>query len=223
LTPTFGPLSATRTIVNGVSFDMVKVPPGRFIDGEGATRRELLVTRPFGLGVTPVTQALWRSVVGGDPSDFRGEDQPVEQVSWDDVQDFLARLSRLGLPGFRLPTEADWIWAVRCGVPTRWAGADRGDAVAAVLASQTAPVGGLAPSVAGLLDASGNVWEWLQDGWAEPPAGIDPQGSTSGRAHPSRGGSWDNFSRTARVAVRTASTPDFRHNAYGFRLLRLIP
>ena len=61
---TFGPLSTVRTTVNGVDFDMVRVPPGRFVDGEGRTRRELLVSRPFELGVTPVTQALWRAVMG---------------------------------------------------------------------------------------------------------------------------------------------------------------
>ena len=78
---TFGPLSTVRYTVGGVSFDMVRVPPGRFVDGEGRTRRELLVSRPFELGVTPVTQALWRAVMGSSPSTFRCDDRPVEQVS----------------------------------------------------------------------------------------------------------------------------------------------
>jgi formylglycine-generating enzyme required for sulfatase activity len=106
-----------------------------------------------------VTQALWWAVMGGDPSMFRGEDLPVEQVSWDDVQEFLARLSGLGFPGFRLPTEAEWVWAARCGAPTRWAGADRSDPVAVADARQTAPVAGLSSSAAGVLDFSGGVFE----------------------------------------------------------------
>ena len=111
----FGPLSTTRTTVNGVSFDMVRVPPGRFVDGEGWGKRTLLVSRPFDLGVTLVTQALWRAVTGKSSSNFRGDDLPVEKVSWDDVQAFLGQLGALGFPGFRLPTEAEWSWAARCG------------------------------------------------------------------------------------------------------------
>ena len=82
MTRAFGPLSTVRYPVNGVDFDMVRVPPGRFVDGEGATRRELLVSRPFELGVAPVTQALWWAVVRGSPSRFHGDDRPVEEVSF---------------------------------------------------------------------------------------------------------------------------------------------
>ena len=79
----FGPLSNTRYAVNGVAFDMVRVPPGRFVDGEGWDKRALLVSRLFELGVTLVTQALWRAVTGMSPSHFRGDDLPVEQASWE--------------------------------------------------------------------------------------------------------------------------------------------
>jgi formylglycine-generating enzyme required for sulfatase activity len=207
--------------VAGVSFDMVKLPPGRFVDGEGAGRRELLVSRPFEVGVTLVTQALWRAVMGGDPSMFRGEDRPVEQVSWDDVQGFLARLSGLGLPGFRLPTEAEWVWAARCGVPTRWSGADRAKPVAVVGARQTAPVAGLSSSAAGVFDLSGNLLEWQEDGWAgSPSAGVDAQGPASGSDRVDRGGSWNVVPRYARVALRVHNPPGNRHDRLGFRLLR---
>ena len=163
--PAFGSLGTTRVSVAGVSFDMAKVPPGRFIDGEGLTRRELLVSRPFELGVTLVTQALWRAVMGSSPARFEAEDRPVEQVSRDDVQAFLARLPDLGLTGFRLPTEVEWAWAARCGAPARWSGADRAQSVAVVEASQTAPVAGLSSSAAGVFDLSGNLWEWQEDWW----------------------------------------------------------
>jgi formylglycine-generating enzyme required for sulfatase activity len=222
--PAFGPLGTTRTTVNGVSFDMVKVPPGRLIDGEGLTRRELLVSRPFELGVTLVTQALWRAVMGSEPSKFLGQDLPVEQVSWDDVQGFLVRLDGLGLPGFRLPTEAEWVWAARCGAPTRWSGADRVQPVAVVGARQTAPVAGLSSSAAGVFDLSGNLLEWQEDRWAgAPPAGVDVQGPASGSARVDRGGSWDFDPRFARVAVRGGSSPGDRSRYLGFRLLRTAP
>ena len=185
----FGPLSAVTYTVNGVSFSMVRLPPGRFVDGEGPVRRELLVSRPFELGLTPVTQALWRAVTSSSTSHFKGEDRPVDQVSYDDVQAFLTRLSALGFTGFRLPTEAEWAWAARCGAPTRWAGADRAKPVAVAGASQTGLVAGLSPGSAGIFDQSGNVWEWVAD-WHQgsPAPGIDPRGPASGSDRVYRGG-----------------------------------
>jgi formylglycine-generating enzyme required for sulfatase activity len=217
----FGPLGTVRYSVAGVTFHMARLPPGRFIDGEGSSRRELLVSRPFEIGMTLVTQALWRAVMGSEPSKFRGEDLPVEQVSWDDVQGFLAILSRLGFPGFRLPTEAEWVWAARCGAPTRWSGADRAQSVAVVSAGRTAPVAGLSPSAAGVFDLSGNLLEWQEDGWGgAPPVGVDVQGPASGSARVYRGGSWFNVPRIARVAHRVTGTPGNRGDYLGFRLIR---
>jgi formylglycine-generating enzyme required for sulfatase activity len=220
----FGPLSTTRTTVNGVSFDMVRVPPGRFVDGEGAAKRELLVSRPFEIGLTLVTQALWRAVTGKSPSNFRGDDLPVEKVSWDDVQAFLRQLEVLGLRGFRLPTEVEWAWAARCGVSTLWAGADRVKSVAAVGRQGTAPVGGLLSSAAGVLDLSGNAWEWQQDWWSSPPAaGVDSEGPASGSYRVARGGSWLLGPQDARVAIRDFNAPGDRDNVLGVRLLRAVP
>jgi formylglycine-generating enzyme required for sulfatase activity len=220
----FGPLSTTRITVNGVSFDMARVPPGRFVDGEGTEKRTLLVSQPFELGITLVTQALWRAVTGKRPSNFRGDDRPVEQVSWDDVQTFLGQLDALGLHGFRLPTEAEWAWAAQCGVMTRWAGADRVKSVAAVDRRSTAPVGGLLFSAAGALDLSGNLWEWQQDRWSNPPAaGVDSEGPASGSDRVNRGGSWSLGPQYARVANRSFLAPDYRYDFLGVRLLRAAP
>ena len=220
----FGPLSTVRYTVDGVDFDMVRVPPGRFVDGEGSTRRELLVSRPFELGVAPVTQALWRAVMGSSPSNFQGEDRPVEQVSWDDVQQLMGALSKRGLPGFRLPTEAEWAWAARCGAPTRWSGADRVEAVAVVSSSQTAVVAGLSGSIVGAFDPSGNVWEWVGDWYGQaPPAGVDAQGPASGSRRVFRGGSWLYYPQFARVANRIFNTPGYRDINLGVRLLRTAP
>jgi formylglycine-generating enzyme required for sulfatase activity len=220
----FGPLSTTRTTVNGVSFDMVRVPPGRFVDGEGPGKRELLVTRPFQIGLTLVTQALWRAVTGASPSEFSGPDRPVEQVSWDDVQAFLGQLEALGFRGFRLPTEAEWAWAARCGASTLWAGADRVEPVAVVDRPRTAPVGGLLPSAVGALDLSGNLWEWQRDWWFRPPAaGVDAEGPASGWLRVYRGGSWLRAPQFARVAIRNGVAPGGRGYYLGVRLLRTVP
>jgi formylglycine-generating enzyme required for sulfatase activity len=225
--PTFGPLSTVRTTVNGVSFDMVRVPPGRFVDGEGATRRELLVSRPFELGVAPVTQALWRAVMGSSPSRFQGEDRPVENVSWGDAQRLMVALAMRGFPGFRLPTEAEWAWAARCGAPTRWAGADRAKVAAVVSSSQTGAVAGLSGFAVGALDLSGNVYEWVGD-WHEGygqvlPAGVDVQGPASGSNRVVRGGSWYDDPQDARVAYRSNSPPGRGSDYLGVRLLRTTP
>jgi formylglycine-generating enzyme required for sulfatase activity len=217
----FDPLSTVTYAVNGASFDMVRLPPGRFIDGEGPARRELLVSRPFELGLTPVTQALWRAVTGSSPARFKGEDRPVEQVSYNDVQDFLARLYALGLTGFRLPTEAEWAWSARCGAPTRWAGADLVKPVAVVDVRQTGVVAGLSPDAAGIFDQSGNVWEWATDWYQGSPApGIDPRGPASGSYRVNRGGGWSFVPLFARVALRSRNPPGNRNYSLGFRLLR---
>ncbi len=220
----FGPLSTTRTTVNGVSFDMVCVPPGRFVDSAGSSKCTLLVSRPFQIGVTPVTQALWRAVTGKRPSRFRGNDRPVEKVSWHDVQTFLARLEALGLHGFRLPTEVEWLWAVYCGASTRFAGADRANPVAVVNQDETASVGSLLPSAAGVLDLSGNVFEWQQDRWTGMlVAGVDVQGPASGTSRALRGGSWEGGQLFAQPASSLGLDPDYRSHDLGVRLLRTTP
>jgi formylglycine-generating enzyme required for sulfatase activity len=210
--------------VKGVSFDMVRVPPGLFVDGEGEAKRTLLVSRPFDLGVTLVTQVLWRAVTGKSPSRFQGDDLPVEQVSWDDVQVFLGQIEALGFRGFRLPTETERAWAARCGASTWWAGADRVEPVAVVDRRSTAPVGGLLPSVAGALDLSGNLLEWQQDWFFNPPAaGIDSEGLASGLNRVFRGGCWDVGPQDARVSSRGGYTPGGRLYILGVRLLRTVP
>jgi formylglycine-generating enzyme required for sulfatase activity len=179
------------------------------------------VSRPFELGVAPVTQALWRAVMGSSPSKFQGEDRPVEMVSWNDAQQLMGALTQRGFPGFRLPTEAEWVWAARCGAPTRWAGADRAKAASVVRSGQTAAVAGLSGSAVGALESSGNVSEWVDDRCgAVPPAGVDPRGPASGFFRVYRGGGWDHVPQYARVAIRSIVSPGDRYSNLGVRLLR---
>jgi formylglycine-generating enzyme required for sulfatase activity len=220
---TFGPIATTTYTANGVTFHMARLPPGRFMDGDGRYRRELLVSRPLELGLTEVTQALWRAVMGSNPAQFKAEDQPVERVSSDDVQGFLARLSDLGLTGFRLPTEAEWAWAARCGAPTRWSGADRVKSVAIVEAKarQTERVARLRPGPSGLFDQSGNVSEWTADWYYGLSAsGIDPESLNLGTLRIYCGGNWNDTPRHARITARDQDSRDQRYTFLGFRLLR---
>ncbi len=223
MSPTFGPLGTRRYTANGVFFDMVRVPPGSCVDGEGADKRMLFISRPFEIGVTSVTQALWRAVAGANLSSFRGDDRPVESISWNDAQAFLGQLEALGLRGFRLPTEAEWAWAAQCGVAARWAGADQVEPVATVNQRKTTPVGGLLPSAAGTLDVSGNVWEWQRDWWFNPPAaGVDVEGPASGSYRVLRGGCWLG-PQFARVNRRNHAPPSDHINTVGLRLARTTP
>jgi formylglycine-generating enzyme len=221
MSSTFGPLSTTRYVVNGVAFDTIRVPPGRFVDGEGWVKRTLLVSRPFEIGMTLVTQALWRAVMGASPSHIQGDDLPVEQVSWNDTQAFLGRLETLGLRGFRLPTEAEWAWAARCGAPTRLAGADRVEPVAVAGRGKPWPVGHLRPSAVGALDLSGGLWEWQHDAWSYPPVmGVDVQDSSWRPLRVRRGDSWRSGPRGVRVADRDRDHAGDRNDDLGIRLAR---
>ncbi len=218
----FGPLSTTRYVVNGVAFDTIRVPPGRFVDSKRLGKRALLNSRPFEIGVTLVTQALWRAVTGESPSEFSGPDRPVEQVSWDDVQAFLGQLEALGLDGFCLPTEAEWAWAAQCGVATLWAGVNRPRLVVAASRSGTKPVGGLPSSAAGALDLSGNLQEWQENAWSHSlAAGVDTQGPAFGSIRVFRSGSWLREPQLAQVAVRSGDNQDKRSDVLGVRLLRI--
>jgi formylglycine-generating enzyme required for sulfatase activity len=222
-TSSFGPLGTTRTTVAGVSFDMVKVPPGRFVDGEAISKRERLVSRAFEIGVSLVTEKLWWTVMRRDPYVSPNADRPMPNMTWERALEFLVQLHRLGFPGFRLPTEAEWAWAVRCGVPTYWAGSDRSSPVMTEEAEASDRVCSRAPSAVGAFDFSGNLWEWQQDWFGGLGAGIDAQGPEQDDdfGHANRGGAWDrDVDLDARVNARDDGTEGDRMGSLGFRLVR---
>ncbi len=216
--------------VGGVSFLMVRIPAGeaRMGSREGWPDERpvhpVRIRRPFWMGKTEVSQALWKAVTGANPSAFpRGGDHPVERVSWDDCQAFLLALKRgTGIP-FRLPSEAEWEYACRAG--TRAESPPRLDEVAWTERNSggtTHKVGGKAANAFGLHDMLGNVWEWCQDWYGgeyyriSPP--DDPPGPVSGIHRVDRGGSWAHNPDCARPAKRDGSGPAYRSYMIGLRL-----
>ncbi|RJR15915.1 MAG: formylglycine-generating enzyme family protein [Nitrospiraceae bacterium] len=195
----------------------------------------------FYLGKYEVTQRQWREVMGNNPSYFKncGDDCPVEQVSWNDVQEFINKLNEKITPhsppldkggrkgGYRLPTEAEWEYAVRsCGKKEEYSGSDSIDSVAwydSNSGRKTHPVGQRSPNGLGIYDMSGNVWEWVQDWYGEKYYGespkYNPNGPNSGTARVLRGGSWSNITRYALTSNRVRYHPDYRFNNVGYRLL----
>lgn len=180
----------------------------------------------FSIGRYEVTQAQWQRVMGSNPSRFSrcGDTCPVEQVSWDDVQQFIQRLNRQSNSNYRLPTEAEWEYAARSGGKSeKYSGGNDVDAVAwygGNSGSQTHPVGQKQANGLGIYDMSGNVWEWVQDrfGNYRTIRQQDPTGPSSGLNRVNRGGSWYYNPGFVRAALRGYDHPGNRNRHLGFRL-----
>ena len=165
--------------------------------------------------------------MGSNPSKFKGDNLPVEQVSWNDIQEFITKLNTMTGKTFRLPTEAEWEYAARGGNKSKgykYSGSNTLDNVAWYTnnsSSKTHPVGQKQPNELGLYDMSGNVWEWCQDwyGSYSSSSQTNPTGPSSGSYRVLRGGSWYHFARICRVSYRLNSDPDDRYNLNGFRLV----
>jgi formylglycine-generating enzyme required for sulfatase activity len=245
--------------VNGIGIEMVAIPGGRFWmgspNGEAdrldmeSPQHEVSVS-DFFLGKFTVTQAQWRAVaqlpqinksLNADPSNFKGDNRPVEQVSWDDAQEFCARLSQATGKAYRLPSEAQWEYACRAGTTTPFAfGATlntdianyRGDLAygngkKGVSREQTVDVGSFPPNAWGLYDMHGNVWEWCEDSWHNNYNGAPTDGTAwidnSTESKLLRGGSWIHAPRNCRSAIRGGSSRDDRDRFIGFRVLCVSP
>ena len=174
-----------------------------------------------------VTQALWRAVMGSNPSNFKGDNLPVECVSWNDCQTFIKRLNSYTGRDFRLPTEAEWEFAARGGNYSRhykYSGSNNIDDVAWYGDNSddcTHPVGTKQANELGLYDMSGNVWEWCSDwyGSYSSYSQNDPTGPNSGSERVMRGGSWFLSARICRSSCRINRTPDGRYFNLGLRLV----
>ncbi len=184
----------------------------------------------YWLGKYEVTQGQWRKVMGSNPSKFKncGSDCPVEQVSWDDVQDYIRKLNRQDGPEYRLPTEAEWEYACRSGGrDEKYSGGNSVDRVAWYrdnAGKKTHRVGSKSANGLGLHDMSGNVWEWVQDIYDKSAyrnhARNNPVNTSGGSFRVGRGGSWGNVAGYTRCAYRGVNDPDNSNLNLGFRLLR---
>ncbi|MGN1173454.1 MAG: formylglycine-generating enzyme family protein [Muribaculaceae bacterium] len=228
-------LNLEKIEVNGVTFEMVKVPGGTFEMGAKADKGKdafywekpahSVTLSGYYIGKYEVTQAQWKAIMGTNPSYFIGDNLPVENVSWNDCQEFIKKLNELTGKNFSLPTEAQWEYAARGGKSggTKYSGSNKLKDVAWYKDNsrkKTQPVGKKSPNSLGIFDMSGNVCEWCQDYWGEYTyaSQTNPTGPDSGSIRVIRGGSWGSGAGGCRVSNRSNCAPVGRYGDLGFRL-----
>ncbi|MFM6436593.1 MAG: formylglycine-generating enzyme family protein, partial [Microcystis panniformis] len=251
---------------NDITLEMVAIPGGTFLMGTEDEEIERLVKKfnwegfrwgrpqhqvtvpPFFIGKYPITQAQWKAIAATakidtdlelEPSNFKGDELPVERVNWYQATEFCKRLSRETKREYRLPSEAEWEYACRAGTTTPFY---FGETITGELANynasriyaeepkgeyreQTTPVGQFPPNAFGLYDMHGNVWEWCADTWHDNYDGAPTDGSAwidngNDNRSPSRGGSWYNSPNNCRSAYRNDNNRrDYNFVNYGFRVV----
>lgn len=235
-------------VADGVAMEMVWVEGGSFTMGSNATpkgvRLNYALAKPehrvaldgYWIGRYEVTQAVWRAVMGDNPSKFKGDNLPVETVSWSEAQQFAMRLSQLTGRRFRLPSEAEWEYAARGGAKSEVRG-KRSELPYAGCKERaqlerycwfcvnsdgaTHAVGQLEPNELGLYDMSGNVAEWCQD-WVEEYSAEEqrnPRGPKAGENRVLRGGHYNSTSAACTVYDRGWYLPSGKYEFYGLRLV----
>ncbi len=223
--------------VNGVSFTMIPVEGGTFTmgatseQGSDAYKDEKpahsVTLSSYMIGETEVTQALWEAVMGKNPSKFKGNNRPVERVSWKDCQTFIAKLNSLTGKRFRLPTEAEWEYAARGGNRSKgykYSGSNTLSDVAWYTDNSgktTHDVKAKSPNELGIYDMSGNVWEWCSDRYGDYSSSsqTNPTGAASGSFRVVRGGSCGCDAWLCRSSRRNCSSPGFGPSILGLRLV----
>jgi formylglycine-generating enzyme required for sulfatase activity/serine/threonine protein kinase len=251
------PAAPAQLVTNSLGMKFKFIPAGDFLMGSPEAEVErgpyegpqhaVTITRPYYLGIFPVTQAQFQAVMGSNPSAFaswRGgtQDHPVEQVCWEEAAEFCRRLSAAPAEkeaewAYRLPTEAEWERACRARTTTpfsfgttlsSWQANFNGQypygaAPPGAHVKKTTKVGSFQANAFGLHDMHGNVWEWCADYYDEiyyatsPPQ--DPVGPPQGHFRMLRGGSWDSTGAQCRSAARKFAPPDHRTNECGFRVV----
>jgi len=246
--------------INGIILDLAVIPAGTFRMGSPANELErseyeepqhTVNIASFLIGQYAVTQAQWRAVAGlpkrqidlkPDPSDFKGDNLPVETVNWCQAVEFCDRLSQFTGRTHRLPSEAEWEYACRAGTTTPFYFGETittdlvnyngnytyGSGPKGIYREKTTVVGSFPPNAFGLYDMHGNLWEWCADPWHEnynsaPTDGSVWQSGGNTQYRVIRGGSWFNFPRNCRSANRFGGVPDSRNWLYGFRVVSLPP
>ena len=222
------------------------IRPGTFLMGspesepersDNEKQHEVIITRGYWLADTACTQELWQAVMDNNPSNFKGNTRPVENVGWDDCQEFLTRLNKRA-PKLkpRLPTEAEWEYACRAGTEGPFSFGDNItpaqvnydgnypylDGAKGEYRKETVPVKSLPGNAWGLFEMHGNVRDWCQDWFGDYPdvTAIDPIGPAEGSLRVLRGGGWISGARYCRSAYRLCHSPGDRYVSFGFRLAR---
>ncbi|MFW5444361.1 MAG: SUMF1/EgtB/PvdO family nonheme iron enzyme [Methylococcaceae bacterium] len=211
--------------------DMVWVVPGCFQMGDNeiyATEHQVCLTSGYFIGKYEVTQKQWLQVMKDNPSTFKRKNNPVENVSWNEVQTFIYKLNNLSNQKYRLPTEAEWEYACLFnGTTQKFCGSDNADKVAwhkDNSDNSVHPVGQKKANHLGLYDMSGNVWEWVQDWYSSDYYSVsrvnNPRGPSESSGHVVRGGSWFSGNDVLRSAYRVWYGPNVRVSYLGFRLVK---
>lgn len=232
-----------KAFTNSLGMKFAWIPPGTFTMGSSKDEKdrgdnefphEVTLTKGFYMGVYAVTQEEWSQFMLTNYSEFKGrKNLPVDNVSWEDCQEFIKRLREKDKRPYRLPTEAEWEYACRVGtttpfhfgetITTEQANFD-GEAVAGSakgeFRGQTMPVGTFPANAWGLHEMHGNVWQWCHDWYGDYPkkSVVDPQGADAGRIRVLRGGAWDSDRFGCRSAFRFAFNPSSRRSYFGLRL-----
>jgi formylglycine-generating enzyme required for sulfatase activity len=211
--------------INDVEYAFRWCPPGTFTMGEEKSQHQVTLTKGFWMLETPVTQSMWEKVIGNNPSNFKGATLPVENVSWNDCQDYIKKLNdaRLVPAGYKfaLPTEAQWEYACRAGTTTAYHfGHTLTKEQANFAGNKTTEVGKYPANAWGLKDMHGNVCEWCADWYGNYPAGAvtDPTGAAQGSNRVIRGGDCGSHAVSCRSARRFNNYPFFKGNPGGFGL-----
>ena len=227
----------TIPVKNGINIEMVKVEAGSFNMGATPEMQDpdtdekpvhrVTLTNNYYIGKYEVTQALWKIVMGSNPSNSKGDNLPVEQVSWNDCQDFISKLNAMTGKRFRLPSEAEWEYAARGGNKSRGYQYSGSNTIGDVAwydgnnSSMTHAVGTKQPNELGLYDMTGNVWEWCQDwydSYSSSPQ-TNPIGAVSGSYRVFRGGGINSSARFCHSSIRFDNSPAFRSFILGLRLV----
>lgn len=229
-----GPLPGKAFTEPVTGMEFVWVPGGCYqmgnifgdVDSGEMPRHEVCVAG-FWMGRTEVTQGQWQRIMGNNPSGFKkGVNYPVEQVSWDDAQDYIRKLNNKSGKGYRLPSEAEWEYAAQSGAKQEMYAGGNLDAVAwydGNSGGSTHPVAQKRANGIGIYDIIGNVLEWCQDWYGRNYYNIsprsNPRGPSTGSDRVVRGGSWNLNAGYCRSTLRCRSVPDNRGNSLGFRLV----